>query len=326
VNDVLDMSKAESGKIELHPEPYNSSVFFDYLNSVISPLCAEKQQTFILKTDPLPGYTPLVDVTRLNRIYFNLLSNAVKYTPEGGTVTLKISEKALPDTRIQFTISVTDNGIGMSPEFQKRLFEPFVQENRDDNSEMRGSGLGLAIVKKTVEAMGGTVSVRSEKGRGTEFTVVLSSPCISTSALKRGPQDTRAVEYGKLSSRHILLCEDHPLNQEIARALLTEKGMLVQIAEDGEKGVDAFSQAPTGYFDCVLMDLRMPVMDGLEASRRIRALPRSDAGSVPIIAMTADAFTDDVQRCLDAGMNGHISKPIDPPDLYRALQSVFSGK
>ena len=326
VNDILDMSKMESQTIELHPEPYPFEDFCAYLDAVIRPLCAEKQQTFILKTDPLPGYTPLVDVTRLNRIYFNLLSNAVKYTPEGGTVTLKISEKALPDACIQFTISVKDNGIGMSPEFQKRLFEPFVQENRDDNSEMRGSGLGLAIVKKTVEAMGGTVSVRSEKGRGTEFTVVLASPCISTAALKRGPQDTRAVEYGKLSGRHILLCEDHPLNQEIAKALLTEKGMLVQIAEDGEKGVDAFSQAPTGYFDCVLMDLRMPVMDGLEAARRIRALPRSDAGSVPIIAMTADAFTDDVQRCLDAGMNGHISKPIDPPDLYRALQSVFSGK
>jgi signal transduction histidine kinase len=131
-----------------------------------------------------PGYTPLVDITRLNRIYFNLLSNAVKYTPEGGTITLKIRETFLPDERIRFTLTVKDNGIGMSSEFQKHLFEPFVQENRDDNSEMRGSGLGLAIVKKTVEAMGGTVSVDSKKGAGTEFTVVISSPCVRKTVLK----------------------------------------------------------------------------------------------------------------------------------------------
>jgi len=278
-----------------------------------------------LDVNPLPGYTPLVDVTRLNRIYFNLLSNAVKYTPEGGTITLAIREAFLPGERIQFTLTVRDNGIGMSREFQKHLFEPFVQENRDDNSEMRGSGLGLAIVKRTVEAMGGTVSVNSEKGRGTEFTVMLTSPCVQC-AVVQAKKEIPAIEYGCLLGKHVLLCEDHPLNQEIAKALLTEKGMLVEIAEDGQKGVDSFSQSPVHYFDCILMDLRMPVMDGLEAARTIRAMPRPDAKTVPMLAMTADAFSEDVKKCLTAGMNGHIAKPIDPGSLYQTLQNALLQK
>lgn len=319
VNDILDMSKMESKTIELHPEPYPFEDFCAYLDAVVRPLCAEKQQKFVLDANPLPGYTPLVDITRLNRIYFNLLSNAVKYTPEGGTIRLAIREAFLPGERIQFTLTVRDNGIGMSREFQKHLFEPFVQENRDDNSEMRGSGLGLAIVRRTVEAMGGTVDVKSEKGKGTEFTVVLTSPCVRRADVK-AKKEIPAGESACLSGRHILLCEDHPLNQEIARALLTEKGMLVATAEDGQKGVDAFSKSPVHYFDCILMDLRMPVMDGIEAVRAIRAMTRPDSRTVPILAMTADAFSEDVKKCLAAGMNGHIAKPIDPDQLIRMLQ------
>jgi len=321
VNDILDMSKMESRTIELHPEPYPFEDFRAYLDAVICPLCKEKQQTFLLDVNPIPGYTPLVDITRLNRIYFNLLSNAVKYTPEGGTITLKIREVFLSDERIRFTLMVKDNGIGMSSEFQKHLFEPFVQENRDDNSEMRGSGLGLAIVKKTVEAMSGTVSVISKKGEGTEFTVVISSPCIRKTVLKERENLPDKEGLACLSEKHVLLCEDHPLNQEIVCALLREKGMLVQTAEDGQKGVDQFSSSPIGFFDCILMDLRMPVMDGLEAVRTIRAMERPDAKTVPVIAMTADAFADDVKKCLAAGMNDHIAKPIEPDRLYRILQT-----
>jgi len=318
VNDILDMSKMENQTIELHPEPYPYEDFCTYLDAVVRPLCREKQQNFILDTNPLPGYTPLVDITRLNRIYFNLLSNAVKYTPEGGTITVEIRELLLPNERIRFTVTVRDNGIGMSREFQKHLFEPFVQESRDDNSEMRGSGLGLAIVKRTVEAMGGTICVKSEKGKGTEFTVALVSPCVRYAAVIK-KEEPPADEYSCLLGKHVLLCEDHPLNQEIARALLTEKGMLVEIAEDGQKGATLFSQSPLHYFDCILMDLRMPVLDGIGAAQTIRAMTRPDARTVPILAMTADAFSDDIRRCLEAGMNGHIAKPIDPPLLYEAL-------
>ena len=327
VNDILDMSKMESQKIELHPEPYPFEDFQIYLDAVIRPLCEEKQQTFLFDACPLEGYTPLVDITRLNRIYFNLLSNAVKYTPEGGCISLKIRESFQKDDCICFTISVSDNGIGMSREFQNHLFEPFVQENRDDNSEMRGSGLGLAIVKKTVEAMDGIISVESEKGRGTTFTVSIVSRCVKRSVLKEKKAEiirSFAEASELLSGRHVLLCEDHPLNQEIAKELLEDKGMLVQIAEDGQKGVEAFAESPLCYFDCILMDLRMPVMDGLAAARKIRAMARTDAKSVPILAMTADAFSEDIQKCLDAGMNGHIAKPIDPDQLFTSLTNVFT--
>ena len=328
VNDVLDMSKAENQEIVLHPEPYPFSDFRAYLDAVIYPLCEEKNQKFTLHAAPIPGMTPIVDITRLNRIYFNLLSNAVKYTPEGGTISLAIQEKLLRKDRIQFTITVHDNGIGMSPEFQSHLFEPFMQENRDDNSATRGTGLGLAIVKKTVDAMNGTIQVESEKGKGSSFVVTIVSPCISQTELHKETaqrSDAELLDQDCLGGRHVLLCEDHPLNQEIAKALLEERGMEVEIAENGQSGIERFSTSAVGFFDCILMDIRMPVVDGYEATRAIRGLNRPDAEIVPIIAMTADAFNEDVQRCLDAGMNGHIAKPIDPEALFRVLSEALNG-
>ena len=319
VNDILDMSKMESQTIELHPEPYPFEEFCAYLDAVVRPLCREKEQKFVLDVDPLQDYTPLVDITHLNRIYFNLLSNAVKYTPENGTITLKIREKLLPHDKIQFTLQVRDNGIGMSNEFQSHLFEPFVQEAREDVYEMHGSGLGLTIVKKTVEAMGGKISVRSEKGKGTEFTVVLISPCVRRVALREELKAVNADANDYLSGRHLLICEDHPLNQEIARAMLEGFDALVTVSGDGEEGIRAFVNSPVGYFDGILMDIHMPVMDGYESARRIRSLQRADAKKVPIIAMTADAFADDIQRCLEAGMNAHIAKPIDPELLFDTI-------
>lgn len=327
INDILDMSKLESQKIELHPEPYPFDEFCAYIDAVIRPLCDEKQQTFLMDTDPIAECTPVVDINWLNRIYFNLLSNAVKCTPEGGTITLKIREKRLEEEKIQFTVSVTDNGIGMSSEFQKHLFEPFTQENRSDTSEMRGTGLGLAIVKRAVDAMGGTLSVKSEKGRGSCFTAVVVSPCVKRIVLSQPNAEAgqdKGEEFACLDGKHVLLCEDHPLNQEIAKALLEEKKMFVQIAEDGQKAVEIFSKSPVKYFDFILMDVRMPVLDGMAATRKIRSLNRVDAKKVPILAMTADAFTEDVQKCRDAGMDGHVAKPIEPAALYDTLAGIIS--
>ena len=330
VNDILDMSKTERQEITLHPEPYPFEDFSAYLDAVIRPLCAEKRQEFRFEAEPIRGYVPVVDIMKLNQIYFNLLSNAVKYTPEGGTISLKIREELLTDDHIRFTLTVSDNGIGMSEEFQKSMFEPFTQENRNDASPSRGSGLGLAIVRRTVEAMGGTLRVRSRENEGSSFTVSIVSPCLKRAALEKKAAESAgaasAQDFSALAGKHILLCEDHPLNQEIARALLNEKGMLVQLAEDGQKGLDAFSKAPVGYYDCILMDLRMPVLDGYETTKAIRGLSRADAGTVPIVAMTADAFDDDVQKCFDAGMNGHIAKPIEPELMYAALQRLIGGR
>ena len=324
INDVLDMSKAESGKLELHPEPYQGKTFAGYLEAVIAPLCREKDIKFITETDAVPGVDALVDPLRVNQVFFNLLSNAVKFTPEGGTVTMRVREKPLGQNRLSITAQVSDTGIGMSEEFRKILFDPFTQENRRDISEGRGTGLGLAIAKKIIDAMGGTITVESRINEGTTFTVHADVGCVEAKAAQQRQETTSAGGKDILAGKHILLCEDHPLNQEIAVALLTEKKMTVSAAEDGKIGAEMFRRSTPGFYDAILMDIRMPVMDGYEATKVIRRLNRADAKTVPIIAMTADAFSDDVRRCLAAGMNGHIAKPIEPEILYLTLRNTFA--
>ena len=325
VNDILDMSKAESGRIELHPEPYQMADFNGYIDSVIKPLCESKHQLFMAETHPVETAIPVMDILRFNQIFFNLLSNAVKYTPEGGRISLCVNNELIPGHLERITIIVSDNGIGISEEFQKVLFEPFSQEARSDTAENRGTGLGLAIVKKLVDLMGGSISVKSKLGEGTTFTVLLDFDYLEAEQSAWNKDSTReAADCAALAGRHILLCEDHPLNQEIAGALLEEKNMTVTIADNGQQGVELFSRSALGFYDAVLMDIRMPVMDGYEATRAIRALPRADAAVVPIIAMTADAFEDDVKKCREAGMNEHIAKPIDPEKLYMVLIKQFT--
>ena len=330
INDVLDMSKAESGKLELHVEPYPIDEFMAYLDAVIRPLCAEKGQHFVLELGPRnTNVVPLIDKLRASQIAFNILSNAVKYTPEGGTITYVISEEMLPDNRIAITHVISDTGIGMSEEFQRRLFEPFTQENRNDVSATRGTGLGLAIVKKLVDAMGGTISVESAIGKGTMFTLRYVFDDVPASEIGRISNDVSGEDARadvSLTGARVLLCEDHPLNQEIAKSLLEERGMAVDVAEDGAEGVDMFTISTVGCYDAILMDIRMPVMDGYEATRAIRALDRPDAATVPIIAMTADAFADDVERAREAGMDGHIAKPVEPEVLYTELSRCIGAE
>jgi signal transduction histidine kinase len=328
VNDVLDMAKAESGKIELHPEPYPLGELMDYLNAIILPLCRERgQQCLFEPAGAGSGGDPVLDRLRLNQIVFNLLSNAIKYTPEGGSIVTRIAQQALPDGRMHLRIEVADNGIGMSEEFQKVLFEPFSQERRNDSPEMRGSGLGLSITKRLVDLMGGSIRVTSAPNRGSTFRVDLEAACVPAGSGRRVPADEPgAADADALAGRRVLLCEDHPLNQEIAEAILESRGMLVVPAADGQAGVKSFAASAIGYFDCILMDIHMPVMDGLAAARAIRALARPDAKTVPILAMTADAFAEDVQKCLDAGMDGHIAKPVDPEQLIRTIQAHAAGR
>jgi CheY-like chemotaxis protein len=300
----------------------------DYLNAIILPLCRERgQQCLFEPAGAGSGGDPVLDRLRLNQIVFNLLSNAIKYTPEGGSIVTRIAQQALPDGRMHLRIEVADNGIGMSEEFQKVLFEPFSQERRNDSPEMRGSGLGLSITKRLVDLMGGSIRVTSAPNRGSTFRVDLEAACVPAGSGRRVPADEPgAADADALAGRRVLLCEDHPLNQEIAEAILESRGMLVVPAADGQAGVKSFAASAIGYFDCILMDIHMPVMDGLAAARAIRALARPDAGTVPILAMTADAFAEDVQRCLDAGMDGHIAKPVDPEQLIRTIQAHAAGR
>jgi signal transduction histidine kinase/AmiR/NasT family two-component response regulator len=326
VNDILDMSKMESGKIELHPEKYRITDFTGYVDAVIQPLCDGKNQKLEIHTSEVKGFAPLADILRLNQIFFNLFSNAVKYTPEGGTISCSLGETDAGEGRMMIHFSIQDSGIGMSESFQKILFTPFSQENRNNNSEIRGSGLGLAIVKKLTDAMGGTVTVRSSLNEGTLFTVEIPAVRVpddgSASSSYTGTK--QPSDYSILAGRHILVCEDHLLNQEIAQALLAEKGMIADIAENGQAGVEKFRRSQLRFYDTILMDIRMPVMDGYEAAESIRALDREDAKTVPIIAMTADAFTGDIEKCRAAGMNGHIAKPIATDELYILLASEIS--
>lgn len=324
INDLLDMAKAESGKITLHPEPYSVTNFLTYIDAVIRPLCEEKSQKLVIDALPLAGVVPLMDELRVNQIFFNLFSNAVKYTPENGTITYWLRERRTPEGRLAMEIRLSDTGIGMSKEFQTHLFEPFAQEHRTDYSEMRGTGLGLVIVKRLVDLMKGTIRAESVLGQGTtfilNFTFDVAKEKAKTTASEKKTTD---LDYSLLEGKHILVCEDHPLNQEIIKKLLENKSLIVEIAENGEIGIQEFQRSRLNYYDEILMDIHMPIMNGYEATRRIRSLSRTDAKKIPIIALTADAYDSDVKACLDAGMNSHLAKPLDPAKLYETILSYL---
>jgi len=326
INDVLDMSHMENQQIELKEEPYVIDELNTYIDSVIRPLCEEKGQ-FLKVDERLVDYgrIPLADKLHVNQIIFNLLSNAVKYTPEGGMISYSIADKMLDEHKMQITHVISDTGIGMSEEFQKILFDPFSQEHRNDVSKARGTGLGLAIVKKLVDRMGGTIEVQSAIGKGSTFTVTLcfdTIPAEQFAQIQKEKNQQQAWE-NILAGKHILVCEDHPMNQEIIKTLLEEKKCVVSIGEDGKKGLELFKQSAIDYYDAILMDVHMPNMDGLEAAKAIRKLDRKDANTIPIIAITADAFIEDVKKSFAAGMNEHITKPINPKVLYEVLHDVI---
>ena len=328
INEILDMAKVEKNKLELHPEPYKAQDFAAYMEAVIRPLCRDKNQKLLLDIKMPEDYYALQDKLSINRVVFNLLSNAVKYTPEGGTIWYKAEGSLRPDKKqIALHVEVRDNGIGISREFQKVIFEPFSQENRDDNSNLRGSGLGLAITKKLVELMGGTIKVESELGKGTTFIVDMVNDCVPAAGVVPQPEKTaqRLGDFSLLKGKHVLLCEDHPLNRQIARILLAKQGMLVDEVENGQEGLRQFQLVPLNYYDVILMDIRMPIMDGLTAAKRLRELNRADAKNVPIVAMTANTFPEDIKNCLAAGMNTHLAKPINPQLLYETLAQVIAN-
>ena len=317
INDTLTLSKASSGKLQVHPEPIRGRELFA---SVIDPIreAAEKKNV-VFTADYSQALDRAVMADRLNvqKIFLNLLSNAVKYTPAGGHVSLKIYNEPAADGTPDSILAVSDDGIGISEEFLPHIYEPFTQEKRT-GYESVGTGLGLSIVKQLVDLMGGTIDVQSEKGKGTTFTVRLHFEEADAADVS-GTAPASAADTD-LTGKKILLCEDNALNREIAVALLKDGGMEVTAAENGRLGVQRFSDSARGEFSAVLMDVRMPEMDGYTATAAIRALGRPDAETIPIIAMTADAYADDIDKCIAAGMDGHIAKPIDPSALFMELR------
>ncbi|MCI2058072.1 MAG: transporter substrate-binding domain-containing protein [Oscillibacter sp.] len=327
INDTLDMSKIESNKLTLHYETVNSRELIQNLDTCVGSLARESGVTLQLhfKNTEL-GYIR-TDPLRLQQIFVNIVSNAIKFTPRGGRVDLT-AECLRREKGMAFTlISVRDTGIGMSGEFLPRVFEPFEQENAAPVQSTAGTGLGMSIVKKLVEMMGGRIEIRSEQGVGTEVLVWINFRCVYPAPRETGPgQEETDARDSVLRGKRVLLAEDHPLNTQIAAKLLEKKEMAVEHAENGQLAVERFSAAPPGYYDAILMDIRMPVMDGLQAAKAIRALDRPDAGTVPIVAMTANAFKEDVQKSLKAGMDAHLSKPIEPERMYDVLGGLLRGR
>lgn len=325
INDVLDMSKIEQKKITLNPEPYAFDEFLKTIRNVIGELSSQKDIDFQVNSDNLEVHTLLVDKVRFNQIFINLLSNGIKFTPQGGKVELIMENlPRVPGQKehvYRKRFIVKDNGIGMSPEFIPHAFESFKQEYRKDISEAsKETGLGLAIVKELIHMMGGTISVESEMGKGSSFIVDLPLETIED---QKEIIKTQLANEQSLEGMHILLGEDNIINTEIAVTLLEKQGCIVDPAENGEKALARFLQSEEGYYDAILMDIRMPHMNGLEASAAIRASKRQDSKSIPIIAMTADAFTEDEQTAKDVGMSNYISKPIDPTRLFGVLRKYY---
>ena len=329
INDTLDMTKIDNDKMELQVEPYYAADFVNSIRVMFSEKIKAKNIRLIVTTEGDTGNALLFDKLHLQQIFVNLINNAIKFSSKNETVELIIHVDALCEDKKRVTFTVRDYGCGMSETFLSRMYEPFEQGGRNENDTETGTGLGLTIVKKLVDLMGGTISCKSRPGEGTEFKVVLEAEVYqgSSEVADKGVADKAAEQnLDILKGKRVLLCEDHPLNAEIARKLLEHVGMQVEVAENGRLGIEKMKASEEGYYQAVLMDIRMPEMNGLEAARAIRGLNRQDALQIPIIAMTANAFEDDRRKSLEAGMNGHLAKPIDAVELYQMLAGCFSQK
>ena len=315
LNDVLDLSRIESGKAVFFPEPVDITKLTDSVLAIMNGLLYNRDLKFeVYRERPKNPYV-LADATRIREVLTNFLSNAVKFTKDGGTVTLNISSHPGEDDKhIVARYIVKDNGIGMSEEFQKKLFKPFSQEDdRSARTQYKGTGLGMAIAKEYVEMMGGSIAVESQKGVGTTFTVEIP--------LELTEQDIHQKQeepvHHDLTGVNVLMAEDNDLNAELATVMLEDAGMAVTRAFDGKEAVELFKNHQQGTYDIILMDIMMPNMDGHQAAKTIRAMgtERPDAATIPIIAVSANAFAEDIKASLDSGMNGHVSKPLNMKEV-----------
>ena len=331
INDVLDISRAESNKIELHPEPYPFEEYMQGIRNIFEPICQKKGQKLVIKTSGCASVA-IVDKVRFDQVTVNILSNAVKYTPAGGTIHYTSNSKTLPDNKIDCSFTIKDDGIGMSEAFQKAMFEPFSQEhnNPQRSKAVTGTGLGLSIVKRLVNIMGGTISVKSKRGEGTEVTVRYILPAATQqqlAQLKREQADSSLAQVNSAALHlqgRLLLAEDNAINAEIALRILQRFGLKVDIAVNGQEAVKKFAASQLGEYQAILMDIQMPIVNGYEAAQQIRKLTHPEAKTIPIIAMTADVFADAVEKSKACGMNEHIGKPVNVKELFAVLSRYLA--
>ena len=321
INNILDMSRIESGKTILNVEKMNLPQQISQLDSIIRQQAGQRSQTFTVSTN-MQHENVLADPNRLNQVLMNILSNAVKYTPNGGHIGLEIDELTHTEHYTKYRFVVQDNGIGMSEEFQKTLFEPFTREEKSGTNKVQGTGLGMAITKSIVDLMGGTIHVESTTGKGTRFEVVLEFPIDAEADTVQETQVPPEEEEtaSPLSGMKFLCAEDNAINAEILEMLLEANGASCTICANGQEIVDAFASVKPGDYDMILMDVQMPVMDGLEATRRIRSSENPLGKTIPILAMTANAFLEDMQKSREAGMDEHLSKPVDISALEQTVK------
>ena len=320
INEVLDMSKLESDEVVLEEIPFNLNSIFEEILGVIEHMAAEQNIRIIWEEKEVTHWNLIGSPVHVKRILMNILSNAVKYNKENGYVYIscrEIPSKQTAMTTLEFVCR--DTGIGMTEAFQKRIFEPFAQEHAGSRTKFAGTGLGMPITKKLVEKMGGTISFESKEGTGTTFVIRIP---FQIDADMKDRTETEEKTETSIQGLHVLLTEDNELNMEIAEFVLQNEGAVVTKAWNGQKAVDIFRKSRPGEFDVILMDIMMPVMNGYEAAKMIRSLDREDAKVIPIIAMTANAFTEDKMRAKEAGMDEHIAKPVDGKLLVKVINEL----
>ncbi len=330
INDILDMSRIESGRMTVKNEEFSFAKALGQVNTMISGQCRDKGIEYECRVKGAVDDYYIGDDMKLRQVMLNILGNAVKFTPSGGTVTFVVEAVARFNGKTTLRLIIRDTGIGMSQEFLPRLFDAFSQEDSSSTNRYGSTGLGMAITRSIIELMNGTISVESEKHKGTTFTVTVTlTDCDRKTIREEEPalqprKDEKPLrETADLKGRRILLAEDVTVNAEIMMMVLSMREIQVDHAENGRIAVEMFEEHEEGYYDAVLMDMRMPEMDGLEATRRIRAMNRSDAKTIPIIALTANAFDEDVQHSMQAGLNAHLSKPVEPDILFETLEGLL---
>lgn len=322
IDNVLELSRIESGKSQLEVEAIEAGSVFDTCVIMVQPELDKKNLKLTIRKDIECPYL-YMDSTRVTEIVLNLISNAIKYTGEGGKIDCTITQKAHEkEGWIVQVLSIADNGIGMSEEYQEHIYESFSRERSSTASGVEGTGLGMGIVKKLIDMMDGTIDMNSKLGQGTEF--ILEIPCKKASFEETQPKRAEEVaDRTKLEGKRILLAEDNDLNAEIAIELLSEVGLLVDRAENGVKCLEMLKNSQPGYYSLILMDVQMPVLDGYEATQKIRKFKDLGKACIPIIAMTANAFAEDKAKALEVGMNEHVAKPIDMSKLIPTLEKYL---
>ena len=324
INQVLEMARIESGTAVLQLKAEDMDALFHRVNTVFEEDIRKKNLQYHTVLDVRHHYA-VCDQTKLQEIMLNIISNAIKYTPEGHSIHVEVHEAVSENpSKIRCIFSCEDTGIGISEEYLPHIYEEFSREHTSTENKVPGTGLGLPIIKSMIELMGGSIQVESRQGIGTKFTIDLSFDI----ALKEevyGSEDTiESSAIHTIKGKRILLVEDNELNAEIAKTVLEDVGALITRAENGQQALELFKEKPAGTFDVILMDLMMPVMDGYTATRKIRELERSDAKTVPIIAMTANAFQEDAEKCIAVGMNAHLAKPLDIEKMKKTIKSICS--